>query len=113
MAAQRRVQRAAGIRAFVARVARQQGGNRGHGCHAVEQHGADGFSDGQFDIDGAGAVQRGARAAHAFGRDAAGQDVCQLAAGADFQADAAVARQFARGGQHQIAQAGQAGKGRG
>lgn len=53
----------------------------------------------------------GARAAYALGRDAAGQDVGQLAAGADFQAHAAVARQFAGRGQYQVAQAGQAGEG--
>src|SRR5690606_27323378 len=77
------------------RLARQQRGHGGHGRHAVEQHGAYRFGNGQFNAQRAGALQGGARAAHAFGGDAAGQDVGQLVAGADLQAVAAVARQFA------------------
>src|SRR5882757_5806373 len=71
------------------------------------------FSDGHFDPVACGEAECGGGAADAFGHFAveAGDDVGQLAAASELDADGAVAREGAGAGEDEVADAGEAGKG--
>ena len=71
------------------------------------------LGDGHFHAITCGEAERGGGGAHAFGDLAveAGENLRQLAALAELDADGAVARQAAGAGEHEVADAGEAGHG--
>ena len=71
------------------------------------------FGDGHFDAVAGGEAEGGGGAADAFGDFAveAGDDVGELAAAAEFDADGAVAGEGAGAGEDEVADAGEAGEG--